>query len=127
MDFREAVPGEDIRAHALAQLLAHVGHVPGAHLGHVELVARELHVFPADRPDAPVLERARRLAIEAIAALSDEEIFAMTTWVALRVAFSTVNDALGAAPDTAGLQAASPADGRGRAGRNGRHQSIRID
>jgi alkylhydroperoxidase family enzyme len=29
----------------------------------------------------------------------DRQIFAMTTWVALRIAFSTVNDALGAAPD----------------------------
>jgi hypothetical protein len=31
--------------------------------------------------------------------LSDEQIFAITAFVALRVAFSTVNDALGAAPD----------------------------
>jgi uncharacterized peroxidase-related enzyme len=31
--------------------------------------------------------------------LSDEQVFAITAFVALRVAFSTVNDALGAAPD----------------------------
>lgn len=30
---------------------------------------------------------------------TDRQVFAMTTWVALRMAFSTVNDALGAAPD----------------------------
>lgn len=29
----------------------------------------------------------------------DRQIFAMTTWVALRMAFSTVNDALGVTPD----------------------------
>jgi uncharacterized peroxidase-related enzyme len=33
------------------------------------------------------------------AGLNDEQIFAITTFVALRVAFSTVNDALGAHPD----------------------------
>jgi uncharacterized peroxidase-related enzyme len=33
------------------------------------------------------------------AGLNDEQIFAITTFVALRVAFSTVNDALGAQPD----------------------------
>jgi uncharacterized peroxidase-related enzyme len=32
--------------------------------------------------------------------LSDSQIFAITTFVALRLAFSTVNDALGARPDT---------------------------
>lgn len=31
--------------------------------------------------------------------LSDEQIFAITAFAALRVAFSTINDALGAAPD----------------------------
>jgi uncharacterized peroxidase-related enzyme len=31
--------------------------------------------------------------------LSDEQVFAITAFVALRVAFSTINDALGAAPD----------------------------
>jgi hypothetical protein len=30
---------------------------------------------------------------------SDGQIFAMTTYVALRIAFSTVNDALGVRPD----------------------------
>jgi uncharacterized peroxidase-related enzyme len=33
------------------------------------------------------------------AGLTDEHIFAITTYVALRVAFSTINDALGACPD----------------------------
>lgn len=33
------------------------------------------------------------------AGLSDREIFEATTWIALRAAFSTVNDALGARPD----------------------------
>jgi alkylhydroperoxidase family enzyme len=38
---------------------------------------------------------------------SDAQIFAITAFVALRLAFSTVNDALGVGPDTA-LQAAAP-------------------
>ncbi|MET7994145.1 hypothetical protein ABZU76_24945 [Amycolatopsis sp. NPDC005232] len=33
------------------------------------------------------------------AGLDDREIFEATTWIALRLAFATVNDALGAAPD----------------------------
>jgi uncharacterized peroxidase-related enzyme len=33
------------------------------------------------------------------AGLDDQEIFEATTWIALRMAFSTVNDALGALPD----------------------------
>lgn len=33
------------------------------------------------------------------AGLSDREIFEATTWIAFRMAFSTVNDALGARPD----------------------------
>jgi len=32
------------------------------------------------------------------AGLSDEQIFAITAFVALRLAFSTINDALGASP-----------------------------
>lgn len=39
--------------------------------------------------------------------LDDAQIFAITTFVALRLAFSTVNDALGARPD-AGLRALVP-------------------
>ena len=35
------------------------------------------------------------------AGLTDEQIFAVTVFVALRVAFSMVNDALGAVPDRA--------------------------
>jgi uncharacterized peroxidase-related enzyme len=33
------------------------------------------------------------------AGLSDEEIFEATTWIAFRMAFSAINDALGATPD----------------------------
>lgn len=33
------------------------------------------------------------------AGLSDQQIFAITAFVALRIAFSTINDALGASPD----------------------------
>ena len=42
------------------------------------------------------------------AGFSDPDIFAMTVFVALRVAFSTVNDALGARPD-AEFRSAAPA------------------
>jgi uncharacterized peroxidase-related enzyme len=43
-----------------------------------------------------------------LAGFSDADIFAMTVFVALRVAFSTVNDALGVRPD-AGYRSAAPA------------------
>ena len=43
--------------------------------------------------------------------LDDGQIFAVTTFVALRLAFSTVNDALGAQPD-AGLARSLPAEVR---------------
>jgi alkylhydroperoxidase family enzyme len=33
------------------------------------------------------------------AGLSEREIFEATTWIAFRMAFSTINDALGARPD----------------------------
>jgi alkylhydroperoxidase family enzyme len=42
------------------------------------------------------------------AGFEDSQIFAMTVFVALRLAFSTVNDALGAAPD-AQLRSSAPA------------------
>jgi alkylhydroperoxidase family enzyme len=42
------------------------------------------------------------------AGIGDEEIFAMTVFVALRVALATVNDALGAHPD-AGFRTVAPA------------------
>jgi alkylhydroperoxidase family enzyme len=42
------------------------------------------------------------------AGFTDSQIFAVTTFVALRLAFSTINDALGAPPD-AGLRASAPA------------------
>lgn len=41
------------------------------------------------------------------AGFSDSQIFAVTVFVALRLAFSTVNDALGVGPDTA-LRGAAP-------------------
>lgn len=43
------------------------------------------------------------------AGLDDRQIFAITLFVALRVAFSTVNDALGAAPDVELVAKLSPA------------------
>jgi alkylhydroperoxidase family enzyme len=43
------------------------------------------------------------------AGYDDAQIFAITLYVALRIAFSTVNDALGARPDAAAAQAAPPA------------------
>jgi alkylhydroperoxidase family enzyme len=45
------------------------------------------------------------------AGLDDGQIFAITAFVALRLAFSTVNDALGAQPD-AQLAASLPAEVR---------------
>jgi uncharacterized peroxidase-related enzyme len=42
------------------------------------------------------------------AGFSDSQIFAITTFVALRLAFSTINDALGARPDVELLSLASP-------------------
>ena len=45
------------------------------------------------------------------AGLSDAEIFAATVYIGLRLAFSTVNDALGAAPDEA-LRDGAPAEVR---------------
>jgi hypothetical protein len=42
------------------------------------------------------------------AGLSDQQIVAVTAYVALRVAFSTVNDAIGAAPDHERAEAAPP-------------------
>ncbi len=42
------------------------------------------------------------------AGFEDQQIFAMTTYVALRIAFSTVNDALGAHPDGAYRRTAPP-------------------
>ena len=42
------------------------------------------------------------------AGLSDREIFEVTAFVALRLAFSTVNDALGAQPDPELVAAAPP-------------------
>lgn len=45
------------------------------------------------------------------AGLDDRRIFAVTTFVALRMAFSTVNDALGAVPDDQ-LRAAAPPEVR---------------
>jgi uncharacterized peroxidase-related enzyme len=41
------------------------------------------------------------------AGLDEREIFEATTWIALRLAFSTINDALGAQPDRQLVEAAS--------------------
>jgi alkylhydroperoxidase family enzyme len=43
------------------------------------------------------------------AGLTDQQIFAITAFVALRVAFSMINDALGASPDGQLLQSLPPA------------------
>ena len=43
-----------------------------------------------------------------VAGLSEREIFEATVYVAFRVAFSTVNDALGARPDAQLVAAAPP-------------------
>jgi uncharacterized peroxidase-related enzyme len=42
------------------------------------------------------------------AGLSDQQIMAATAYIALRIAFSTVNDAIGAAPDQEQAEAAPP-------------------
>ena len=42
------------------------------------------------------------------AGLDDEQIFAITAFVALRLAFSTINDALGAQPDAQLAQSLPP-------------------
>jgi alkylhydroperoxidase family enzyme len=51
----------------------------------------------ADDPNASTTEQVAALRA---GGLDDRAIFGLTCFVALRVAFSTVNDALGAAPDT---------------------------
>jgi alkylhydroperoxidase family enzyme len=43
------------------------------------------------------------------AGLTERQIFAVTAFVALRLAFSTVNDALGAAPDPQLVESLPPA------------------
>lgn len=55
--------------------------------------------------------RASQADIESLRAtgFSDRQIFAITTFVALRIAFSTVNGALGALPDAA-LRTSAPAE-----------------
>jgi len=40
--------------------------------------------------------------------LGEQEIFEATTWIALRMAFSTINDALGARPDPELAESAPP-------------------
>jgi uncharacterized peroxidase-related enzyme len=42
------------------------------------------------------------------AGLSDREIFEATTWIALRLAFSSINDALGARPDRELVESVPP-------------------
>ncbi len=55
-------------------------------------------------PNATTAEDVQQVRI---AGFTDSEIFTMTVFVALRIAFSTVNDALGLHPD-AGLRATAP-------------------
>jgi uncharacterized peroxidase-related enzyme len=73
---------------------------------------------PAEREDRVLARWARRVAQDPSATtrddvqelrdagFSDEQIFAVTAYVALRIAFSTVNDALGARPDRQLLEVA---------------------
>ena len=70
-------------------------------------------------PTTPRLEDVESLRS---AGFNDAQIFAITVFTALRLAFSTVNDALGVGPDAA-LQAAAPgavveAIGFGRSAQN---------
>ncbi|MEV6898209.1 hypothetical protein [Amycolatopsis sp. NPDC051372] len=51
---------------------------------------------PKSDPNATTAEDAAALRA---AGLDDREIFESTTWIAPRLTFATVNDALGAAPD----------------------------
>ncbi len=74
---------------------------------------------PPDPQEQALASWARRVAgdpnhIEDVQALrdngyNDEQIVAITVFVALRIAFSTVNDALGARPDRELAEAAPPA------------------
>lgn len=74
----DVVRGDDVRLSARGRLLASW--------------ARQV----ADDPNATTAEQIEELRASG---LDDRQIFGLTFFVALRVAFSTVNDALGATPD----------------------------
>jgi hypothetical protein len=88
--------------------------------GLFDLMRRASGLEPAERPLAawaravagdPNATHAAQVAALRAAGYADADIFAMTVFVALRVALSTVNDALGIAPDTE-LAAGLPPDVR---------------
>ncbi len=100
----------------------------GGRLAHAASPAVAAAVIADDAPgDAPLTARDRALAawarqlvadpnattadsVDALraAGLSEREIFEATVYIALRLAFSTVNDALGASPDREVAEAAPP-------------------
>jgi hypothetical protein len=62
----------------------------------------------AFRPSGLSFRQRGILVVATASALGDEQIFAITAFVALRLAFSTINDALGAQPDGALARALPP-------------------
>jgi len=104
-------------------VLAWVGKYPRAYPPEVlaAVVSGDDELAGLDVREAALVRWARRVAtltgpvpeaeVEALRAAgwSDEEVFAVTVFAALRIAFSTVNDALGALPDEQ-LRARVPAE-----------------
>jgi hypothetical protein len=81
----------------------------GADIAAAVIAGDDSGLEPAERPLAawaravagdPNATHAAQVAALRAAGYADADIFAMTVFVALRVALSTVNDALGIAPDT---------------------------
>lgn len=76
----------------------------------VSLTARDLALASWARCVATNANSVTRADVDALraAGFSDSEVFGATIYVALRIAFSTVNDALGAAPDAQLADAVPP-------------------
>jgi alkylhydroperoxidase family enzyme len=81
----------------------------GADIAAAVIAGDDSGLEPAERPVAawaravagdPNATHDAQVAALRAAGYADADIFAMTVFVALRVAFSTVNDALGVSPDT---------------------------
>jgi uncharacterized peroxidase-related enzyme len=81
-----------------------------AGLPHAALTPREQALMDWTRKVVKHPNDTRPTDVEAlrVAGLSDQEIFEATAFVAMRLAFSTVNDALGAAPDAELVERAQP-------------------
>ena len=81
-----------------------------AGLPHAALTAREQALMAWTRKVVKDPNGTSRADVEALrsAGLSDDEIFEATAFVAMRLAFSTVNDALGVAPDAELVERAQP-------------------